>query len=148
MAKTNCLKCGAEIPDNAAFCPSCGAPKGQPQPASQPMQPSSSPLQGGVSPMKNLFDMAFSKTGIILVMAIGILLVWIGLLINTFSTGNGNVATLLASMGYAAIALFLSGGGIWNKKIDKYARLGMVIVGGLVAINGLNIVNNALNALF
>ena len=146
MAVSKCLNCGAEIPRTAEFCPSCGAPKGGTQAAAQPAQPMQ-PMQPApmsmqkVSPLAGIFDMFFSKTGIILGVAIGILLAWIGVLILVFSTENSDIATLLDSMGFAAISLMLIGGGVWNKKIDKFARLGMVLIGGYAAAHALAILS-------
>ena len=143
MSVSKCLNCGAEIPREAEFCPSYGAPKGGTQAAAQPLQPMQpAPMSmQKVSPLAGIFDMFFSKTGIILGVAIGILLAWIGVLILVFSTENSDIATLLDSMGFAAISLMLIGGGVWNKKIDKFARLGMVLIGGYAAAHALAILS-------
>ena len=34
MAAIKCVKCGANIPKGARFCPACGAPKAEEQPTS------------------------------------------------------------------------------------------------------------------
>lgn len=148
MAIKRCLKCGADIPEGAEFCPGCGAPKGakavtrqEPQPQ-QPMyqqpqqmyqQPKASLSAQNVSPLAGIFDMFFSKTGIIMGVAIGILLAWIGVLIAIFSRENLNISISLISTGFAAMGLVLVGGGVWNKKIETNARLGMVLIGGYIA---------------
>jgi hypothetical protein len=135
-----CSKCGANIPDEAGFCPSCGAPKAgeqrAPQATYRPMTPSNS---RGISPLEGIFDMAFSKTAIILVIALGILFAWIGTVIMIFAAGSADIATLLSSMGFAAMGLFLAAGGIWNSKIDKFVRLAMVLIGIFLVAQSLSI---------
>jgi hypothetical protein len=81
------------------------------------------------SPLEGIFNMVLSKTAIILVIALGILFAWIGTVIIIFATGSADIATLLSSMGFAAMGLFLAAGGIWNSKIDKFVRLAMVLIG-------------------
>ena len=152
MAVSKCLKCGTDIPEGAEFCPSCGAPKGaravaQPVQPMQPMQAAPMSMQK-VSPMAGIFDMFFSKTGIILGVAIGILLAWIGVLIGTFSDGNGDIATFMTSTGFAAMGLVLVAGGVWNRKIDTRARLGMVGIGGYVLTVGLSVSTSLFGNLF
>ena len=149
MAASKCGNCGADIPENATFCPGCGASKGAAPQAAQPMRMGPSSM-GNSSPLESLFNMVFSKTAIILGAAIGVLLAWIGGLILIFAPLSGNIAFLLSSMGFAAIGLLLVGGGIWNKKIDKFARLGMIIIGAYsivqtVSVTGL--ITNIANAL-
>ena len=138
MAAKRCLKCGADIPDSAEFCPGCGAPKGSKAVAQQPPQtytaqpvPGVSVSMGKVSPLEGIFDMFFSKTGVIFAVALGVLLAWIGVLIGTFSDGNGDIATFLNSTGFAAMGLGLAAGGVWNRRINMYARLGMVGIGAV-----------------
>ena len=162
MAIKRCLKCGADIPDGAEFCPSCGAPKGakavtqQQQQPVQPQQPvyQQQPMSAAAplsmqkeSPLAGIFDMVFSKTGIILAITLGVLLAWIGVVMFAFSdTGdNWDFAIMLNSMGFAAVGLFACAGGIWNKRIDKYARTGMVLIGGFVIVMGLSMLSGLLN---
>ena len=152
MAVSKCLKCGADIPDEAEFCPGCGAPKGvqtqaQPMRSYQPMQAAPMSMQK-VSPLAGIFDMFFSKTGVIMGLSIGILLAWIGVLIGTFSDGNGDIATFMSATGFAAIGLVLVAGGVWNRKIDTRARLGMVGIGGYVLTVGLSVSNSFFGNLF
>ena len=152
MAVSKCLKCGADIPEVAEFCPSCGAPKeakavAQPVQPMQPMQAAPMSMQK-VSPMAGIFDMFFSKTGIIMGAAIGILLAWIGVLIGTFSDGNGDIATFMSATGFAAMGLVLVAGGVWNRKIDTRARLGMVGIGGYVLTVGLSVTTSLFGNLF
>lgn len=139
MTVIKCSNCGSQIPDEAAFCPGCGASKGAASQAAQPMQAISSSI-GNSSPLEGLFNMVFSKTVIIIGASIGILLTWIGILIVTFAPLSSDVALLISSIGFAAIGLLLVCGGIWNKKIDKFARLGMVGIGAYVLVQTMSIV--------
>jgi len=151
MAGIKCNNCGANIPSGAAFCPGCGAPKPQAQPAqqyaAQPTRKASMGMQK-VSPMAGLFDMGFSKTGIILGVAIGILLAWIGVLIATFSAQNGDIATFLSATGFALMGFALVAGGVWNRKIDTRARLGMVGIGGYILTVGLAVTTSIWGNIF
>ena len=125
-----CSKCGANVPDEAEFCPACGTKNPGELRAQQPVYKSmktSNPKN--VSPLEDIFNMLFSKTVIILVIALGILFAWIGTVIIIFASGSADIATLISSMGFAALGLFLTGGGIWNSKIDKFVRLAMVLIG-------------------
>ena len=134
-----CSKCGADIPDEAGFCPACGTKKSGEQKVQQPIYRSlkaSNPKN--VSPLEGIFDMIFSKTAIILVIALGILFAWIGTVIIIFASGSANIASLLSSMGFAAMGLFLAAGGIWNSKIDKFVRLAMVLIGIYLVAHSLN----------
>ena len=71
-------------------------------------------LYSAISPLEGIFNLLFSKTAIILVIAFGILFAWIGTVIIVFASGSANVAILLSSIGFAAMSFFLVGGGIWN----------------------------------
>jgi hypothetical protein len=133
-----CSKCGANIPDEAEFCPACGVKKSGEQQAQQPVYRSmkaSNPKN--VSPLEGIFDMVFSKTAIILVIALGILFAWIGTVIIIFASGSADIASLISSMGFAAMGLFLTAGGIWNSKIDKFVRLAMVLIGIFLVVQSL-----------
>jgi hypothetical protein len=139
MVETKCNNCGAKIPDGAQFCPGCGATKGTGQTAPKPVQaqpvtPAMSMTQRGLSPLEGVFDLIFSKTVVIIGIGIGILLAWIGVLIGIFSSSNADIATFLNTSGFAGMGLILIGAGIWNKKIDKYVRLGMLVIGGAAII--------------
>jgi hypothetical protein len=150
MVVSKCMKCGAEIPENASFCPGCGAPKAEVLQTYQPKQPQyvkQKIMNKNTSPFEGLFDMFFSKTAIILAIALGILLAWIGVIIYIFANNYSNIAGLLSSLGFAIMGLMLLGGGIWNKKIDTYARLAMVIIGGFLIANGVSILSS-LSSLF
>jgi len=131
MGEAICNKCGASFPEEANFCPSCGAKKG-------------ATIQHATQQAYGIFGMLFSKNLIIAGVCLGILFAWIGSIIFTFGTTSQDAikaAMVLANMGFAALSLFLLGGGIFNKEIDKYVRVGMVIMGAYVAVATLNIMN-------
>jgi hypothetical protein len=135
MTVNKCSRCGAILPQGAAFCPSCGAPKAEEQQKYQPMyQPS--PARIGLT---GFFDIIFSKTIIIIGIAIGILLAWISLLIVVFASGSSNIAIVLNSIGFIAIGILLIGGGIFNNNIDKHVRLAMVLIGGYIILVSLSL---------
>jgi len=147
MAATKCNNCGAKIPKEAQFCPGCGAPKPavqqapqQTQPAPQQMQTMSKPMVAGSNSMQGLLNTIFSKKFIILGVCLGILLIWIGIVIGNFSIGypytdmnfyGPKFAGTINSLGFAILAIALIGGGIQNRRIDKFVRMGMVFGGTL-----------------
>jgi len=148
MTDDKCLKCGTKIPKEARFCPSCGVVKAietpqpvQPQPVqSQQMQPQ--PVQSPSRPMYETLGPLFSKNLIIVGVLIGILLAWIGTIIATFAGMNLSLARaslILNNLGFVFIGLFLTGGGIINKDIDKYVRLGMIVGGAITLGMGISI---------
>ena len=139
MAVSKCSNCGAQIPDEVAFCPGCGAPKGAAPQATQPMRAIPS-TTGNSSPLEGLFNMVFSKTAIIIGAGVGVLLAWIGVLIVTFAPRSGDIAILISSIGFATMGALLVCGGIWNKAIDKFARLGMIGIGTYVLVQSMSIV--------
>ena len=138
MPVSKCNNCGAVIPAGAAFCPGCGAPKAAEQPASQPMQQTTQyhPAYTGMNSLQGLLDTIFSTKLIILGILFGLLFVWIGAVLNTFIfpppsndlTGI-RVAGFLSSFGLFVMGIFTIGGGIADKNLDKYVRLGMVLGG-------------------
>lgn len=158
-----CSKCGADIPDNAAFCPSCGAQKPQnvqpSQPAPQP--PTNRPPQqtyssgGGQSKsgLEGFVKTIFSKMFIMLGVCIGVLIAWIGSIINLFAGQYANVGSFLSGFGFLGAGLMMFGGGFLNHKIDKYIRLGLVLIGGYIIItavfsSGTGAVNLNMGGLF
>jgi len=137
-----CKKCGANIPDNAAFCPGCGAPKPSEQPSApetnqpapmpkpqrQPKPPSSS--SGG---LQGIADTIFSKMIIMLGICIGLLLAWIGKIITIFTSGTAYQAgSVLVFTGLVGMGFVLLGGGLLNKNIDKTIKLGMIVAAGIL----------------
>jgi hypothetical protein len=135
MTVNKCSICGAILPQGAAFCPSCGAPKAEEQQKYQPMyQPSQTRIG-----LTGFFDIIFSKTIIIIGIAIGILLAWISLLIVVFASGSSNIAIVLNSIGFMAIGILLMGGGLLNNNIDKNVRLAMVLIGGYIILMSLSL---------
>jgi len=132
MVGETCAKCGAKIPAGGKFCLECGTPVGAQQaPAAAPVQ---APARGG------FFDTLFSKTFILVGALLGILLAWIGSVIFAFGGAEANIYRLgvvLNSLGYAALSIFLIGGAISNKSLDKFVRLGMVFGGAVLLAMGL-----------
>jgi hypothetical protein len=148
MATIKCKNCGTTYPEEAAFCPECGAPKNVEQKPAQPQQPAyqqpqPQPVRQMVQPkpgaqMAGMVDSLFSKFMIMLGVCIGILLVWIGVILRNFAGSTGiSINGILAPTGFAGIGLLLFGGGFLNKNIDKYVRMGMIISGGLSLVFGL-----------
>jgi len=82
-------------------------------------------------PVHQIFQYLFSKNLIIAAILIGILFIWIGTIILTFSTDltGFRTAQILNSLGFFVVGVFLIGGGIANDVMDKYVRLGMIIIG-------------------
>ena len=139
MTDDKCLKCGTKIPKEARFCPSCGAVKAieTPQPVqSQPVQPQ--PMPSPSRPMYETLGPLFSKNLIIMGVLIGILLAWIGEIVARFTIYLG-AGWVLNSLGFVFVGLFLTGGGIINKNIDKFVRLGLIVGGAITLGMGISI---------
>ena len=149
MTDDKCLKCGTKIPKEARFCPSCGAVKGietpqpvqsqpvQPQPVQpQPVQPQ--PMQSPSRPIHETLGPLFSKNLIIMGTLLGILLAWIGEIVARFTIYLG-AGWILNSLGFVFVGLFLTGGGIINKDIDKFVRLGLIVGGAITLGMGISI---------
>ena len=148
MTDDKCLKCGTKIPKEARFCPGCGAVKviETPQPVqsqpiqSQQMQPQ--PMPSPSRPIHETLGPLFSKNLIIMGTLLGILLAWIGTIIATFAGMDLSLARaslILNNLGFVFIGLFLTGGGIINKDIDKSVRLGMIVGGAITLGMGISI---------
>ena len=144
MTADKCLKCGTKISKEARFCPSCGAVKAietpppvQSQPVQpQPVQPQS--MQSPSRPMYETLGLLFSKNLIIVGVLIGILFAWIGEIVARFTIYLG-AGWVLNSLGFVFVGLFLTGGGIINKDIDKYVRLGLIVGGAITLGMGISI---------
>jgi hypothetical protein len=88
--------------------------------------------------MAGLADTLFSKFMIMLGVSIGILLLWIGALLRNFAGGTGSTINgIFSPTAFAGIGLLAFGGGFLNKKIDKYVRMGMIVIGGLMIVFGI-----------
>ena len=140
MGEAICNKCGASFPEEANFCPSCGAKRGAPTQYAAPQQ------------TYGILNSLFSKNLITIGVCFGILFAWIGSIIYIF----GAIATIpnldaikaamvLGNIGFAALGLFLLGGGIFSKEIDKYVRVGMVIMGAYIVVITLNIMSSLMS---
>jgi hypothetical protein len=144
MAKTKCLKCGAEIPEGTNFCPSCGAASQAKQSQQMQARPPQ-PMPGGMG-MGGVLDTLFSKMFIYLGILLGILFAWIGNIIVLFTTGTvANVGVVLNSLGFVSLGSFMLMGGLTNKKFDKSVRLGMLVGGAVIITLSLAIRTTAIN---
>ena len=78
-----------------------------------------------------MFQFLFSKNLIITAILLGIFLIWIGVIVMTFSSNYTGMraAEVLNSLGFFIMGAYLVGGGIVNDNLDKYVRLGMIVIG-------------------
>jgi len=138
---SKCEKCGADIPDTATFCPSCGAPKGMNQPQPQPAQQYQSKPMGNMSQgsMEDLAKTLFSRKMLILGLFIGVLLLVISSFMINFTEPNvwddmhmQHFGTVLRSISYYGMGLLLICVGLINDTFNKFYRLGMIIAGGFI----------------
>ena len=113
-----CSKCGNEISPDAKFCLNCGK---------KVVKESNSINE----PAHQLFQSLFSKNIIVAAILFGILFIWIGVVISTYSTDatGWRAAQTLNSLGFSLAGVFLIGGGIINDKMDKLIRVGMIVIG-------------------
>ena len=133
MGNIKCAKCGAEIPDNAKFCPACGAPREEEKPQPKVQKPKSE-----MNPSKSIQEWIYSfftEKNMFIMIPLGVLIACIGGLIYLFS---GSITVLRAGLiinifGCLIIGIFLLMCGITLKDNDKYVRLGM-IVGGVILL--------------
>ncbi len=159
MAVKRCLKCGAEIPEEAQFCPSCGAPKGTEAIREEAMQPSSQPQpqqtppppqqqmyqyqqpQKSGDPLQDLAKTLFSRKMLIIAISLGLLFVFIGGTITTFTNDPtepwedrivSRAGSTIQSLGIIGVSMMLISGGLVNTKFDKYTRFGMILGGAII----------------
>lgn len=118
MGDDKCSKCGAEIPTDSKFCLNCGGKIAK-------------EIRPGNEPVHQVFQFLFSKNLITAAILFGLLLIWIGVIILTFSSDYTGirVAQVLNSLGFFAAGAFLIGGGIVNDSMDRFVRLGMIVIG-------------------
>jgi hypothetical protein len=78
-----------------------------------------------------MFQSLFSKNIITAAILLGILFIWIGVIVLTFNTDLTGLraAQTLNSLGFFMVGVFLIGGGIVNDAMDRYVRLGMIVIG-------------------
>jgi predicted nucleic acid-binding Zn ribbon protein len=118
MGDEKCSKCGADIPTDSKFCLNCGAKILK-------------ETRQGYEPIHQVFQFLFSKNLIITAILLGIFLIWIGVIVMTFSSNYTGMraAEVLNSLGFFIMGAYLVGGGIVNDNLDKYVRLGMIVIG-------------------
>ena len=132
MAVSKCVKCGANIPKGAGFCPACGAPKAEePAPQPAPAAPAPQLAPKGLSSILEILNTVFSDVIIFSMILLGLLLACIGGLIVTFS-GLSQIALTLNVLGFVFMSIFLLMGGLVNKKFDNYVRFGMIVGGAIM----------------
>jgi len=152
-----CNKCGAELPDNASFCPSCGAakpveqtnvfeqPKPVEQPAPQPTYkapppPRPKPVKPSGAGIQGLIDTFFTTKMIVIGFFIAVLIAWIARVINQFmllGTAASNALNIVNFTFMAGIGTMFLLCGVLNTKIDKYLRVGLIIAGALILAQNL-----------
>jgi hypothetical protein len=134
MAAIKCDKCGANIPDNAAFCPGCGAKRVEQQ--AEPQQPAPMPKAVQQQPSKSipeLVESIFTETNMFIMIPLGVLLACIGGVINFYGGFNYATAGIIVNvLGVLFIGMFLLMGGITIKNYDKFVRLGMILGGAIM----------------
>lgn len=134
MAEIKCVKCGANIPDKAAFCPSCGAPVEEKKPEPQVPAPVQKPKLQVSKSIPEMINSIFTETNMFIMVPLGILIAGIGGLIYLFGGYNiYRIGLIVNVIGCLFIGMFLLMGGITIKNYEKFVRLGM-IVGGIIMI--------------
>jgi len=125
-----CIKCNNEIPNDSKFCLNCGAK------VVRESHPTSEPVH-------QLFQSLFSKNLIVAAILLGMLFIWIGVIISTFNTDltGWRAAQTMNSLGFFIVGVFLIGGGIVNDLMDKYIRLGMIVIGVYMITSVLSLIS-------
>jgi len=135
MVAVKCAKCGANIPDKAAFCPACGAKKEEQESHTKATAPATKTEPKVSRSIQELMESLFTEKNMFIMIPLGILIACIGGLLYIFS-GSLNVirAGLVANVfGCLLIGFSLLMGGITFNNYEKFVRLGM-IVGGIIMI--------------
>jgi hypothetical protein len=141
MAAIKCDKCDADIPEGAAFCPNCGAPKPEKQTQKKaPVQTPAAQPQASKS-IPEVIDSIFSETNMYVMIFLGILIACIGGILFLFA-GDINIiraGTVINVLGCLFIGLFLLIGGISIKSYENFVRLGMILGGAIMITWSLSI---------
>ena len=142
MAATKCVKCGAQIPEGAGFCPGCGAPKAGEQSApQQAAQPAPAPMRsGGGAGFQGMIDTLLSPKMITIGLFIGVLVAWIARLVQQFlviGTSAFSAMTILRFTFMAGVGGLLLCGGFLNNKLNIYVRAALIAAGGVII--GINV---------
>jgi len=143
----NCSKCGAEMPNDAVFCPACGAPKpaGNPAPAPTVPQTQPAPVSQPVAKkagtdFSGMIDTFFSLKMMVIGFFIAVLVAWIARVVNQFmmpGTAAADVLSVVNITFMAGIGAILLLGGFLNTRLDKYMRVGLLIAGALILAQNL-----------
>ena len=133
MTTIKCTSCGANIPEKAAFCPACGAPKKDMQPETKQAKPAQTPVSQPSKSIPELVESIFSETNIFLLIPLGVLLACIGGIINFYGGFNLITAGIIVNVfGVLLIGMSLLMGGMLIKKYDNFVRLGMILGGAIM----------------
>ena len=137
MAVSKCVKCGANIPKGAGFCPACGAPKAEaaPQPVAQPV-----PVKKAGSDLQGMIDTLLSPKIITIGFFIGVLVAWISRIVNQFlfvGTAPYSAMIIVRFTFMAGVGGLLLCGGFLNTKLNVYVRAALIAAGGVIV--GINV---------
>jgi len=139
-----CVKCGADLSKDAAFCPLCGEPKAakpvQPEPVAQPepvqpqpVAPPPKPVKTGPGGIEGFIDFALSLKMILIGLFIAVLIAWITRLVGLFVFGTAGTAMTIVNFTFMAGAGgLLLVGGLLNKKLNVYVRAALIVTGGVI----------------
>lgn len=144
-----CKKCGANIPDNAAFCPGCGAPRPAEQPAQKPAE-QSAPKQQPVAPApapkpkppktsssgaQGFIDFAFKPMMLIIGIFVGVLVAWISRILAQIFAANtlaNDIGTILNFTFMTGVGGLLLCAGFLNTKYNSHIRIALVVAGAII----------------
>lgn len=141
MTAIKCVKCGANIPEEARFCPACGAPKAEEKPKQTTSAPAPKSEPKVSKSILELIESIFSEKNMFIMIFLGLILACIGGLIFTFA-GNLTsirIGTIINVLGCLFIGVFLLIGGISIKSYEKFVRLGMILGGAIMITWSLSI---------
>ena len=137
MAVSKCVKCGANIPEGAGFCPACGAPKAEaapapiaPQPVAQPV-----PVKRAGSDLQGMIDTLLSPKIITIGFFIGVLVAWISRIVMQFlfvGTAPYSAMIIIRFTFMAGVGGLLLCGGFLNTKLNVYVRAALIAAGGVI----------------
>ncbi|MCK4364876.1 MAG: zinc ribbon domain-containing protein [Thermoplasmatales archaeon] len=137
MAVSKCVKCGANIPEGAGFCPACGAPKAEaapapaaPQPVVQPV-----PVKRAGPGLQGMIDTLLSPKLITIGLFIGVLVAWISRIVMQFlfvGTAPYSALLIVRFTFMVGVGGLLLCGGLLNAKLNVYVRAALIAAGGVI----------------